>query len=151
MSQRPRLSVPLTDTDTYTELVAWMCLIVMWSITLGHYKTLPDTIPTHFALSGEADGFGAKSTLIMLCGVGTVLFVAMSAFHYVPHWFNYPRPITPDNALAQYTTATRLLRYIKLAVAVIFLSVCLYTIYHVTNEPSPRLTEIFYSAWGVAA
>jgi len=151
MSQRPRLSVLLNDNDTYIELAAWLCMIVMWGITLGHYKTLPDTIPTHFALSGEADGFGAKSTLIVLCGVGTVLFLAMSAFHYVPHWFNYPRPITPENALAQYTTATRLLRYIKLAVAVIFLSVCLYTIYHVTNEPSPRLSEIFCSAWGVAA
>ena len=37
-----------------------------------------------------------------------------------PDWFNYPVKITSDNALTQYTMATRLIRVLKASVTILF-------------------------------
>jgi hypothetical protein len=44
----------------------------------------------------------------------------MTILNKFPHIFNYPTNITQDNALRQYSNATRLLRYLKLIIVFIF-------------------------------
>jgi uncharacterized membrane protein len=81
---------------------------------------LPDSIPTHYNGAGQADGFGGKSTIMTLPLIGTVLLVGLTILNKFPHIFNYPTNITQDNALRQYTNATRMIRYLKLIIVVIF-------------------------------
>jgi hypothetical protein len=56
------------------------------------------------------------------------LFAGIRALNKYPHIFNYPTEITAENALRQYTTATRLLRYLKPMVVVIFFAIAQQTI-----------------------
>ncbi|MNN12054.1 hypothetical protein D3C81_1250330 [compost metagenome] len=56
----------------------------------------------------------------MIPFITTVLYVAMTIINRFPHLFNYPVKITEENALQQYTSASRLIRYLKFIVVVIF-------------------------------
>ena len=48
------------------------------------YGSLPEKIPTHFDGAGLADGFGHKSTLVMLLFLGWMLFAVLSAVAFLP-------------------------------------------------------------------
>lgn len=121
MSDRPKLKIELTTLDKITELVGWIFIIALWSMTIISYNQLPDIIPTHFNLKGEVDGYGEKWTILLLASLATFLFLAMTFLNKFPHRFNYLTVITKDNALRQYTIATRVIRFLKILMVAIFL------------------------------
>jgi uncharacterized membrane protein len=92
------------------------------------YSSLPDTIPTHFNAAGEADGFGRKASIVSLPVVASLLYIGLTLLNRVPHSFNFPTPVTQDNALPQYTNATRMIRYLKLILVVVFAGISYQTI-----------------------
>ena len=119
MKDRPKLKLDLTTTDKIIELTGWAALVGIWILTLLSYPTLPETIPTHYSGAGEADAFGDKTSILALPIVSTILFLGMSVLNKYPHVFNYLNEITEENALAQYTTATRMIRFLKLVIVII--------------------------------
>lgn len=120
MVERPKLNIELTSTDKAIEALGWIGLVLFWGLTIISYGHLPDIIPTHYNIEGQADGFGAKDTIWLLPTITTLLFVGLTILNNFPHTFNYPTKITEDNAKSQYTNATRLIRYLKLVMVVIF-------------------------------
>jgi uncharacterized membrane protein len=123
MGTRPKIKVEQTNTDKLIEVIGWFALIVLWSLTLFNYSSLPGTIPIHFNASGQVDNYGSKSTIFVLPVIGTILFVGMTILTILnkhPHIFNYPVNITVENALKQYTTATRMIRYLKVVIVIVF-------------------------------
>jgi len=123
METRPKIKISLTTTDNFIEAAGWLALLLIWGITFYQFKNLPETIPTHFNITGEADGFGKKSTIFLLPVFGTVLFIGLTILNFFPHVFNYPVKITPENAAKQYEMATRLVRVLKLSVLIIFIMI----------------------------
>jgi uncharacterized membrane protein len=134
MSNRPKLKLNLTTTDKVIELVGWICLIGIWILTLSNYYSLPETIPIHYNGAGEADGFGKKWNILSLPIVSSILFVGLTILNKYPHVFNYPSTITQENALQQYTNATRLIRFLKLVVLIIFGLIVFKTIQNVNGN-----------------
>ena len=51
-----------------------------------------------------------------------------------PHVFNYQSEITDENALHQYTNATRLIRFLKLTIVIIFGLIVFRTIQNVSGN-----------------
>ncbi|MEN9832077.1 MAG: hypothetical protein RLZZ487_1682, partial [Pseudomonadota bacterium] len=100
--ERPKLKIQLTPTDQIFELLGWGVLLALWIWTGTSYSSLPDTIPTHFNAAGEADGFGRKASIVSLPVVASLLYIGLTLLNRVPHSFNFPTPITQDNALRQY-------------------------------------------------
>ena len=121
MSDRPRLKIELTTLDKIMEISGWIFIIALWSMTIISYNQLPDVIPTHFNLKGEVNGYGEKWMIWLLASLATILFLAMSYLNKFPHRFNYLTVITKDNALRQYTIATRMIRFLKILMVAIFL------------------------------
>jgi uncharacterized membrane protein len=121
MSDRPKLKIELTTFDKIMEILGWIFIIAIWSMTIISYNKLPDVIPTHFNLKGEVDGYGEKWMILLLASITTILFLVMSYLNKFPHRFNYLTVITKDNALRQYTIATRVIRFLKLLMVAIFL------------------------------
>ncbi len=120
MEERPKLKLVLTNTDTIIEIVGWFLIVAVWGFTLSNYQSLPNTIPIHYNGAGVADGFGDKWIILTLPFIATVIFVGLTVLNKYPHIFNYPTAITKDNALSQYRNATRLIRYLKVIIVVIF-------------------------------
>jgi uncharacterized membrane protein len=126
--ERPKLKIQLTSTDQIFELLGWGVLLALWIWTGTSYSSLPDSIPTHFNAAGEADGFGRKASIVGLPVIATLLYIGLTLLNRVPHIFNFPTPVTEDNALKQYTNATRMIRYLKLILVFVFAGISYQTI-----------------------
>lgn len=119
-SKRPKVKIELTATDKTVEIVAWFALLALWGFILSNYSNLPEKIPTHFNGSGRADGYGTKANIMILPSIASILFIGMTLLNRAPHMFNYLTDITEANASIQYTNATRMMRYLKIIVMLIF-------------------------------
>ncbi len=132
--ERPKIKLIPTTADKLMELLGWLILLALWTLTICHYSTLPETIPTHYNAAGEADDFGGKTSIIRLPIIATLLFIGITVLNRYPHIFNYPTAITQDNALRLYTLATRMLRYLKLVLVLVFGGIEFMTIQHATGK-----------------
>lgn len=133
MNESPIIKLQLTTTDKVFEILGWVSIIAIWVLTITNYANLPGTIPIHYNGAGQADGFGRKDNILTLPVIATVLFVGLTILNKFPQVFNYPTKITAENALRQYTNVTRLIRYLKFIIVVIFGLIILQTIRNV-NE-----------------
>lgn len=131
---RPIIKIEFTLNDKLIEIFSWLLFVMMWVIPIIGYSMLPDTIPTHFNIAGEADNWGNKLSVYILPVIGTLLFILLTVVNRFPHIFNYSVEITEDNALRQYTNATRLIRVLKLVLSVIFNLIAVFTIRSAKGE-----------------
>lgn len=128
MNKRPRIKPELNSIDKMLELAGLLMLMGFSIYLLANYSVLPETIPTHFNAAGEADGFGNKSSIFMLLAIATVFYIVLSVLNRYPHIYNYPIRITSENALRQYSHATRLIRWQKLGLILVFAAIGFQTI-----------------------
>jgi len=120
MNKRPQIKLQLNQTDKILEIVGWVSVVGIWALTLTNYSILPEIIPIHFNGAGKADGFGNKTHIFVLPIISTLLFIGLTTLNKHPHMFNYPSQITKENAVHQYTNATRMMRVLKLVIVVLF-------------------------------
>ena len=120
MKKQPKLKIQWTPFDFIIELTGWFFMLVMWAVVLFIFKQLPETIPVHFDGSGTPDAFGPKRTIYMLPVIATALFLGLTIINFFPHTFNYPIVVTAENAEQQYINATRMVRYIKTIIVLVF-------------------------------
>ena len=123
MQNRPRLKINVTKLDRLLEILGILLLLLLWASCFWAYKYLgsDQKIPIHFNLQGFPDKYGSKNSLLLLPIIGTALYIGISFLNRYPETFNYWRPITAENALSQYTMATKLLRLITIATLLVFL------------------------------
>lgn len=131
MEARPRILLSLSKADKALELISKIVLAFMWGLTIYAFLKLPSIIPIHFSGSGKVDNYGSKNFILIFPFIATVIYLGLTALNKYPHIFNYMTTITENNAVRQYTIATRILRYLKLAILIIFSTVILFT-YQVT-------------------
>ena len=120
MNKRPQIKLQLNQTDKILEVLGWVSVVGIWALTLTNYSILPEIIPIHFNGAGKADGFGNKTHIFILPIISTLLFIGLTTLNKHPHMFNYPSQITKENAVHQYTNATRMMRVLKLVIVVLF-------------------------------
>lgn len=117
---RPRIQIELMVIDKAVEIIGGVALLTIWVLVISNYSSLPETIPTHYNGVGNADGFGNKTNILILPLIASILFVGITIINKFPYIFNYPTQITLENALRQYTNATRMLRFMKLIFVILF-------------------------------
>ncbi len=132
----PQIPLHLSLVDKILIGVGVAIIVATWVYIGWMYHQLPDTVPTHYNFKGEVDGYGGKSTLIVLQVVATVLFVGLHVLNKFPHIFNYPIKITPENATIQYQLATRLMRFEAISIALIFGFIPFEILQSIENEKS---------------
>ncbi len=134
MAERPKIKPPLTGFDKSVEVLCLVVLIALWGIAIYYFPKLPDKIPTHFNVSGAIDDYGSKLSIFLLPGIGSLLYVLLTALNKFPHIFNYSKEITSDNALALYSIATRMLRVMKFVICSLFLVISFGTIWSASGN-----------------
>jgi uncharacterized membrane protein len=127
MEDRPRIKLIISELDKSLESIALAVLLIMWGLTLYSFIKSPTTVPTHFNASGHVDDYGNRTTILILPILATVLYFGLTWINKYPHVFNYMTTITKDNAERQYTIATRMIRFLKLVILVIFTLIILFT------------------------
>ena len=127
METRPKIALTFSLLDNTLELTSKIFLVVLWGLTLYTFIKLPGIIPAHFNASGQVDSYGNKMTLLVLPVLATIIYFGLTQLCKHPDIFNYTTKITEQNAERQYTIATRLLRFLKLTVLLLFSFIILFT------------------------
>jgi len=117
---RPRINIKLEPIDRIIELIGIVGLLILIGLPIIYFNELPDTMPIHFGLNGQADAWSDKGTVWMLPIIGIVMYLGMFLLNKFPHIFNYPQKITKDNAEKLYRTATRMVRTLNALIACLF-------------------------------
>lgn len=117
METRPVLNLPYTTRETIVQLATAALLLAAWGLAWHYHQTLPETIPIHFNLAGEADGYGEKGHIFALPAIATIVAIVLALLSQIPHQFNYLVAITEANAEKQYRGGRMLLFVIGLILA----------------------------------
>lgn len=140
----PKIKIELTTADKITEVAGYIALGLLWAIAIYIYNNTPDVVPVHFNLKGEADGYGDRKTVFFPAILCTFFMLIFTELNKRPEMMNLPVEITPQNAKRQYTLATRMMRWLKIILIVIFILIELYSYKSITADVSQ------YMAWLLA-
>ena len=112
-NQRPVISLGLSPVLVTVELLAAIAILLAVLLIVQFWAVLPDRIPIHFGDRGLADAWGDKVTIWIMPAVAAIIFAVLTAVSRYPHTFNYPVPITFENARRQYLLGRGLLVWLK--------------------------------------
>jgi uncharacterized membrane protein len=127
MDARPEIKLKMQPVDIILEVTGYIGLAALWIFVSVMYHNLPDTVPIHFNLAGEADGFGEKRTTFIMPILASFQFLVLSVMQEYPHMFNYPVKITAENAERQYTIGVRMMRVVRIVLVAVFGTVEVYS------------------------
>ena len=130
LGNRPKIKISLRRFDKFLEVAGIVLLIIIWILTKLNYCESSIAVPIHFNLSGKPDGYGDRLTLLFIPIIPTLIYFALTKINKHPHLFNYTGTITEHNTSTQYTIVTRMLRILKVSIALIFAieTICTYII-----------------------
>lgn len=118
--ERPEIKPKLSAFDKLIEALGYSAVVAIWALALVHYGKLPAMVPIHYNAAGQVDRLSDRSSVLVLPLLATVIFGALTMLSSAPNIFNYPVAITKENAARQYANASRLIRFLKLGIVVIF-------------------------------
>ncbi len=134
--QNPKIKIKLDTYDKVLEILGAASLMLIILLPFNYYGQLPEIIPSHFNAVGMADSYSPKSVIFILPSIAFVLYMSLHTLNRYPHVFNYPKPITPENAAQQYRAATKLIRMINTILVLAFTFITYSTILAALNMSS---------------
>lgn len=121
MAKRPILQLKNTPWQNQMETISLIAISVLITYTSYYYFYLPDQIPTHFDISGKADRWGSKTSLLTLPIIGLAMYILLTFINKSPHLFNYATKVTEKNAAHLYQTGRSLNTTLKAVILVSFI------------------------------
>ena len=104
---------------TIFEIAVLFLIILMWIAAVLIYRHSPETIPTHFDLKGNPNGYSSRSTLFIIAAIGTAISAIMLASAYAPsRRFNMPGKIT---TFRQQWLMARMMRILAVVIALLLI------------------------------
>ena len=111
--RRPVLDLPRTPFEVALELISTGALAGLCALLARSWPALADRVPQHFGPSGRPDAWGSRNILWLFPAMAVGNYLLMTILSRFPQTFNYPWPLTEQNAAAQYLLARTLLVAIK--------------------------------------
>lgn len=111
---KPKIKIPVEGIDLIIDLIVLVMLLFLWGYVLVSYTSLPETIPSHFNIQGEVDGYSGRNSIWVLMTITTIMAVGMYVLTKYPHIHNHLEEITEENAARNYKMSCRLLRFVNL-------------------------------------
>ena len=128
--KRPKLDIPKTRLEWLFDIIGYIALASIVVILVLNWGKLPDEVPVHFGVNGEADRWGSKFELLILPGIAILLTIFMTVLEKRPETHNFPSQFNESNAEAFYTNSRQTMNYIKNIINVLFA----YTVYHTVDS-----------------
>lgn len=120
MEKRPKLKLPYSIYETIVEIASIVAILISIGVLLKYYRLLPSIIPNHFNALGIPDRYGSKSSLFILPIITFIMYFSLTILSRFPNVYNYPKPITEENAEYQYRCGRQLIITIKTEITVCF-------------------------------
>ena len=120
-----RMYMPLTDLDRFIETLGLMALVLIVSLPLYFYGSLPSRIPLTFGEDGMILLFVHRWIVWLVSVLGLALYCGLAFLSRRPYYIDYPLPIDKQNAKAQYTLSARFIRVYNVLFICFFSFLCL--------------------------
>jgi uncharacterized membrane protein len=120
MEQRPVIHLDRSKVEIILDIISLIVIVSMIIYVAYVWQDMPERIPMHFNGKGEIDGWGNKMSLIVLPLIGVIVYVGLTLLSRVPHVFNYPTPITSQNARGQYQNGRLFMNSLKAVIVILF-------------------------------
>lgn len=102
LSQRPKIEVPKTHWDYVADALAILGALGAAWLLLITWVPLPDDFPYTLLPGGEPVAVDDRWIVTLPLSMAIVNYVMLRLMTRIPYYFNYPWPITPENAVIQY-------------------------------------------------
>ena len=122
---RVRKKKPITLSDRILELVAAAMAVLLLILTGVLYSQAPETVPTHFNLSGDADGWGGKGFYWILAAIMLVSMIICASAAYNRKLVNLPIRLKEPVFYRQIGLISRMCRIMTITFGFIWLAVLL--------------------------
>ena len=109
-----------TTEGTIFEIVLVVMLVVIGALIAMMYADAPDVVPTHFGPSGEPNGWGSKSGVLIPYLVISIASIFLMVGAYFPHKINIPVEVSTPR---QWALVVRLVRVMALEMALLTLPI----------------------------
>lgn len=119
---RPRLRPSIGPATRAARVLAIVITAIGAVAGLFAYPSVPTSIPIHWDATGTPDSWGPSWMMLILLATWVLLVGLLEWLMRIPHAFNYPREVTPDNAAQLYRVAVTMLAWLNLTMAVMFAS-----------------------------
>lgn len=119
-TKRPVLKIPQSFVERLLQGISAGALAANAIILIMKWNSFPGKIPSHFGVSGEADAWSGKGTLVSLPVTCLVLYALITLLERYPHIFNYVVEITEQNAEYQYRNARCMMIWLKTELILVF-------------------------------
>lgn len=120
MGKKPKIKIKPTSTDIIVEIIGWLTLGILWVETVSNYSNMVNTNSAHLNVAVQTSHYGDKGTILFLPILGTLLFVGMTIMNKFPYLFNISADIATNNVEKEYANTTRMIRYLKFAIVLVF-------------------------------
>lgn len=119
------VKVHRTTEGTVFEVAFAIVALVVWGIIAWLIHQAPDIVPTHFDGAGNPNAYGSPMSVIIPCGILTIVAIGLMVIAYYPRLINTTTKITNIRQVELTIRSTRVagitLLLLALAVAYIML------------------------------
>lgn len=112
--RRPKVNPPRAPLEVALGFLSFLGTVAIIAIAVYFYGQLPDQIPGHFNAAGQVTDYQGRAFSFFLPALAVVFFVGFSLLKRIPHLYNYPTRITPENAGWLYRQGRTLLGWVQL-------------------------------------
>lgn len=109
--------------------LTWLLVIAQWAYLLLFIFMLPNTIPTHFSITGTPDSYGSKHTLFILPSITFGIAVLFAYLYTKPQIYNYPVAVSAANQDQLYKLGQQLLFRVNLWIQSFCLILLVYVVH----------------------
>lgn len=147
-TSQPKIDLPNQPLELILHAGAILLVCIGWGLYFQNITALPDKIPIHFDLQGNADRYGSKSSLMWLALLSTCTVLGLILLSRFPHYFNYPTKITAENAAFEYQKGKTVIAIVNVLTAAL-LTYILQRLCQVNTSGVENLGPIFHVLVGI--
>lgn len=98
------MTLPRTRLQRVLELLTIAALAVQFLAPIVRWSRLPDPMPIHFNLTGEADGWGSRGTVFLLPVIALIgcALIALVIYRVKPEDWSLPYSVPPQRKVQVY-------------------------------------------------
>lgn len=125
MNSKPKLKLATERIDVVLDVILLAFVLAVVLVPMYYLNILPDKVPLHFNMKGNADNYGDKYTIFIVSGISVILAFSLWWIKRFPHLMNFPVQISEESAMSQYMLIVRFLNVVNILTTSIFLIIIL--------------------------
>ena len=105
---------------TITNIIAFSILALFIVYLIMEWNNIPNVVATHFGISGKADAFGDKGSLIVIPVIAVIVCIVLAIVECFPQVWNLPVKVTEENSERLISDGLIMIGVLKILIASLF-------------------------------